>query len=88
LYKRENLENMPADLPVLVVSGGEDPVGDYGKGVQKAADSLRLAGLKNVQMKLYEQDRHEILNELDRAQVMQDIYDWIMDVNNLKGGDC
>jgi alpha-beta hydrolase superfamily lysophospholipase len=39
-------------------------------------------------MKLYEQDRHEILNELDRAQVMQDIYDWIMDVNNLKGGDC
>ena len=72
---------------MLVVSGGEDPVGDYGKGVQKAVDSLRMAGLKNVQMKLYEQDRHEILNELDRTQVMQDIYDWIMDVNNLKGGN-
>ena len=88
LYNRENLEKIPDELPVLVVSGGEDPVGDYGKGVQKAADSLRMAGLKKVQMKLYEQDRHEILNELDRIQVMQDIYDWIMDVNHLKGGNC
>lgn len=88
LYKKENLAKIPVDLPVLVVSGEADPVGDYGKGVQKAAESLRLTGLKNVRTKLYEQDRHEILNELDRAAVMQDIYDWIMDVNNLKDGDC
>ena len=73
---------------MLVVSGEADPVGDYGKGVQKTAESLRLTGLKNVRTKLYEQDRHEILNELDRAMVMQDIYDWIMDVNNLKDGNC
>lgn len=88
LYKRENLEKIPEDLPVLVVSGAADPVGDYGKGVQRAVESLQSAGLKKVRMKLYEQDRHEILNELDRTVVMQDIYEWIMDVNNLKGEDC
>ncbi len=79
LYRRENLEKIPKDLPVLMVSGAEDPVGEYGKGVAKAYESLKEAGLENIQMKLYADDRHEILNELDRATVMQDIYDWIRD---------
>ena len=60
-----------------MVSGEDDPVGDYGVGVKKAFASLQEAGLENMQLKLYEKDRHEILNEDDRDVVMQDIYDWI-----------
>lgn len=46
LQKQENLEKVPQNLPILMVSGAEDPVGDYGKGVRKACDSLKKAGVK------------------------------------------
>jgi len=78
LYKKENLENMPKDLPILFASGTDDPVGDYFKGVQKAVDSFKEVGMKDVTVKKYETDRHELLNETDRDQVTEDIYSWIM----------
>ena len=77
IQKKENLEKVPKQLPVFMVSGTDDPVGDYGEGVKRAYNSLQEAGLTKLQMKLYEKDRHELLNELDRDVVMQDIYDWI-----------
>lgn len=77
IQKKTNLEKIPRNLPVLMISGAEDPVGDYGKGVKRAFASLKRAGLTEVRMKLYEKDRHELLNEVDRTEVMQDIYDWI-----------
>lgn len=77
IQKKENLEKVPNQLPVFMVSGTDDPVGDYGEGVKRAYNSLQEAGLTQLQMKLYEKDRHELLNELDRDVVMQDIYDWI-----------
>ena len=80
LFKKENLAKLPAKLPVLMVSGEEDPVGAYGVGVKKAYESLVAAGMKNVEMKLYPGDRHEILNELDKAQVMEDVRTWIESV--------
>ncbi len=79
IQKQENLEKIPKELPVFMVSGADDPVGDYGKGVEKAYASLQNVGLTNIKLKLYEKDRHEILNELDKDVVMQDIYDWIRD---------
>lgn len=78
LYKKENLEKMPKELPVLFVAGKEDPVGGYGEGVKRAYQSFQEIGMKNVKMKLYETDRHELLNESDRGTVYQDIYQWIM----------
>lgn len=78
LYKKANLAQLPSGLPVLVVSGEEDPVGAYGMGVKKACDSMRDAGMQHVEMKLYPGDRHEILNELDRQQVMTDIGEWLL----------
>ena len=77
IQKKENLEKVPKNLPVFMVSGADDPVGDYGKGVQRAYDSLKEAGLEHMQLKLYEKGRHELLNEVNRDVVMQDIYDWI-----------
>ncbi len=77
LHRRENLERIPKDLPVYMVSGTGDPVGGYGRGVQKAYDSLKGAGMKNIELKLYEGGRHELLNETNRAQVMEGIYEWL-----------
>ena len=77
LYDKKLLAQMPGELPVFFVAGEEDPVGDYGKGVLKAADMVKEAGMKNVSVKLYPTDRHEILNETDREQVYEDLYCWL-----------
>ena len=77
LHLQENLERIPKELPVLFVSGAADPVGDYGKGVSRAYESLQAAGLKNMQLKMYEDARHELLNETNRKTVTQDICRWI-----------
>lgn len=78
LHDREKLKKMPANLPVIFLSGKEDPVGDYGKAVEQVYRSFREIGMENVQIKLYPNDRHEILNELDREDVFGDIYRWIL----------
>lgn len=80
LGKKENLEKMPKELPVIFLSGDKDPVGDFGKGVKKAYQSFIDVGMKNVQMKLYKDDRHEIINETDRMKIYEDIYQWILSV--------
>lgn len=77
-YDTAKLEKMPKQLPILLVSGTDDPVGDYGKSVEKVYHSYQEQGMQNVQMKLYEKDRHELLNEIDREQVYGDIYRWIL----------
>ena len=64
------------DVPVFLVSGADDPVGDYGKGVTKVHDSLANNG-KNVRMKLYENCRHEILNDTCRDEVIYDIISFV-----------
>lgn len=73
----------PKDLPVLIVSGSEDPVGDYGKGVRKTYKKYLAAGLKNVQLRLYEGARHEILNDACGGQVIADITGFIQKNGNI-----
>ena len=68
---------VPADLPVLLISGGEDPVGDYGQGVRTVAEKLKETGHTDVTLKLYPECRHEVLNELNREEVMADILEWM-----------
>ena len=68
---------VPKGLPVLFVAGAEDPVGACGKGVRAAANLLRRAGVQDVEVKLYEGMRHEILNEPGRAQVYTEVVGWI-----------
>lgn len=58
-------------LPMLIVSGSDDPVGGFGKGVRKIRKLYSDAGVKDVRMRLFEHDRHELLNELDRADVYE-----------------
>ena len=65
------------DLPILLLSGQMDPVGQYGKGVQEVYDRLKAAGIKDLGIKLYEGCRHEILNETNKETVYRDILEWI-----------
>lgn len=75
--REENMKRMPKDLPVLFVSGAEDPVGNFGKGVEQARKAFQAAGMEDVTWILYENDRHEILNETDRDTVYRDLYAWL-----------
>ena len=76
MQKKENISMIPKSLPVLFVSGAEDPVGNFGKGVRKVCEIYKSAGLRDVSLKLYEGDRHEILNETNREKVYQELYEW------------
>lgn len=71
--------NVPPDLPLLFVAGACDPVGDAGAGVRRAADLARRAGSRQVDVRLYEGMRHEILNEVGHARVFEDLATWIGD---------
>ena len=74
----ENLQKMDVNTPVLFVSGAQDPVGGNGKGVTRAYESFRTAGVLDVSLLLYPGMRHEILCEDDRQKVCLDIYEWLI----------
>lgn len=74
----KEVSKMRKDLPVLFVSGSDDPVGDFGVGVKKTFDMFKKVGMQNVEMKLYKDDRHEILNEVDRKHVFEDMLGFIL----------
>ena len=77
IEQRKNLNNMKKHLPVLFIAGQEDPVGPYGKGVEQAAKAFKKAGMVNVALKLYPGCRHEILNELNKQEVYEDVSRWL-----------
>ena len=77
LTDSSNVAKMPKELPVLVISGEEDPVGNYGVAVKQVYDSYIAMGMKDVALKLYPGDRHEILNELNKEEVYSDILAWL-----------
>ena len=77
ITRQSNMDKMDADLPVLFIAGDQDPVGDMGKGVRKAHDCFKKAGIRDLSIKLYHGLRHEILNEASRQYVYRDVLDWL-----------
>ena len=75
--QKQNVEKVRKSLPIFFISGADDPVGNYGKGVREAAKMYKRVGVEHVALRLYKNDRHEILNETDRMQVYKDIYHWM-----------
>jgi len=69
LYTKKYISGLKKDLPLLLVSGKDDPVGDQGKGVQKLYDFYtKKAGMTEVNMVLFENSRHEFLNEKENRE--------------------
>jgi len=77
LAKQSNLVGMDPNIPVYFFSGDQDPVGGQGKGVNHVADMFRTAGCKDVEVKLYPGGRHEMFNEINRQEVMDDLLCWL-----------
>lgn len=73
----KSLAAMRKDLPVFFIAGGDDPVGSYSKGVIRAVEEFRKNGMVNVAHKIYPLCRHEILNEINKENVYQDISAWL-----------
>lgn len=88
LLQRSNraawFKNMSKTLPILLVAGKDDPVGNYGKGVCKVADKLRSAGA-DVKCIIYDGARHEILNDFTYEKVKSDILDFCRVPNEKEG---
>ena len=77
ITNKKNLTAMNKDMPVYFMSGDMDPVGECGKGVQKAYNNFLDAGMKDVSIKLYPGGRHEMLNEINKDEVYTDILAWL-----------
>lgn len=70
-------DQISRDFPFLFVSGAEDPIGNFGKGVTKTVKNMQEDGFSNLQLFLYPKMRHEILNEDIKHQVFDDIRNWM-----------
>ncbi len=77
LYKNKFLHKIRKDLPVLVIAGYDDPVGACGKGPKALVKLYKKLGMNNVELKLYENMRHEILNETNKKDVYEYIWNFI-----------
>lgn len=82
IQQPEHLARMRKDLPVFFIAGDQDPVGNYGAGVMRCAKEFRTVGMTQVALKLYPGCRHDVLNELDCAQIRADVAEWIDSVTD------
>lgn len=77
ISKREHLAQIPSRLPLYVFSGDSDPVGGFGKGVNRLVSELRASNVSNLTLKLYSEGRHEMINEINNKEVFNDISNWL-----------
>lgn len=73
INKKKNINKGNKNQPILLISGAKDPLSNYGERIVFLYQLMKKLGYKDVEYKLYTDDRHEILNELDKASVYQDI---------------
>lgn len=78
-----NLKKINSKLPIYIFAGDKDPVGKFGKGVTKLYENYKKVGIENVEFKLYSGGRHEMLNEINKDEVINDTINWIKQNNKL-----
>ena len=81
IHKKENLKKINLDIPIYIFSGDKDPVGYFGKGILNLCKVYKNLGVKNITCNLYEDGRHEMLNEINKNEVIKDMINWLK--NNL-----
>ena len=77
IHAPDEIRKIPKQLPILLFSGNEDPVGANGKGVWRVAKQYENAGIEQVTVLLFDGGRHEMLHEINRLSVFETVYDWI-----------
>lgn len=83
IHRDEEIAKIDKNLPFFLFSGDMDPVGSYTKGVNEMIKQLRKHDIKHIDFKFYENGRHEMLNEVNREAVCDDIYQWMKKNVNL-----
>ncbi|MDD2428415.1 MAG: alpha/beta hydrolase [Eubacteriales bacterium] len=78
LTHMNRLKDMQRKMPVLFISGAGDPVGGMSKGVRAVARQFQQAGMEDIGVRLYQDARHELINELNRDEVIRETADWII----------
>ncbi len=78
IEQKKHIRCIRTELPMLFVSGTDDPVGGYKKGVQRVIDEYKELGIEDIESKFYENARHEILNDWCYDEVAEDIYQWLI----------
>lgn len=73
----KNLNNVPKELPIYLFAGAKDPVGSLGKGVIKLFKAYKKQNIMDVSYQLYEDGRHEMLNEINQQEVINDALQWL-----------
>ena len=81
LNHKENASSFPKHLPILIVSGSGDPVGGFESGLRKIHDHFINIGATNITLNIYPDAKHEVLNELNREEVYQDVAEWMASLN-------
>lgn len=76
-YRKEELAKLGKNLPVLIISGTQDHVGNYGKGAARLAKSLTAAGISQVYLRFYEGARHDLFWEESREETMYDVLEFL-----------
>ena len=77
INKQSTFNATPKKLPIYIFSGDKDPVGEMGKGVKKVVKQYEKAGIHDLTFKLYKGGRHEMLNEVNKEEVEQDVINWL-----------
>jgi alpha-beta hydrolase superfamily lysophospholipase len=77
LWRPENESRVPADLPMLLISGTDDPVGEKTRTIQALITRYMRFGHRALAYKFYAGGRHEILNEAEKGQVHRDVRHWL-----------
>lgn len=77
INKTIKISAIPTELPIYLISGSKDPVGNNTKGVLKIYQAFKQAGIMDVTYQFYDNARHELLNETNKEVVIADIMTWI-----------
>jgi alpha-beta hydrolase superfamily lysophospholipase len=80
-----NVAKVPKDKPLYLFAGSRDPVGDFGKGMKRLHDAYKRAAIFDVRLRLYPEGRHEMLNEINRQEVTDDLIAWCDEVVAQRG---
>lgn len=77
IHKTSNMKKIPQELPIFMIAGTEDPIGNYGESLKLLKNIYNQNGIKTVDLKLYDDCRHELFNEKNSDEVINDVVTWI-----------
>jgi len=77
IYDLKNEQKVPKDLPIFIIAGSLDPIGNNTIGLKALINRYEKYSITDVTFKFYEDARHEIFNEINREEVFKDVINWL-----------